>query len=81
MPERHQLMKNFVSYLTLKLIKEEIWSFIMILLKKSIQVIASTFKKRMAANLQNDRGALLLPQSQQPNYEKDFELITWLIIK
>lgn len=51
------------------------------LLRKSIQVIASTFKKRMAANLQNDRSALLLPQSQQPNYQKDFELITWLIIK
>lgn len=51
------------------------------LLKKSIQVIASTFKKRMAASLQNDRGALLLPQTQQPNYEKDFELISWLIIK
>ncbi|MEO8399662.1 MAG: ATP-dependent helicase, partial [Ignavibacteriaceae bacterium] len=51
------------------------------LLKKSIQVIASTFKKRMAADLQNDRGGLLLPQSRQPNYEKDFELISWLIIK
>ena len=51
------------------------------LLKKSIQVIASTFKKRMAANLQNNRSGLLLPLSQQPNYQKDFELITWLIIK
>lgn len=51
------------------------------LLKQSIQVIAATFKKRMAANLQSDRGALLLPQAHQPKYEKDFELVTWLIIK
>ncbi len=51
------------------------------LLKKSIHTISATFKKRMAANLQNNRSGLLLPQSQQPNYEKDFELVTWLIIK
>ena len=35
----------------------------------------------MASGLQTDRGGLLVPQKQQPNYEKDFELITWLIIK
>ena len=51
------------------------------LLKKAVLAIASSFKKRMAANLQNGRDAKLIPQSQQPNYEKDFELITWLVIK
>lgn len=51
------------------------------LLRKAVLAIASTFRKRMVARLQIDRGGLLLPQSQQPSYEKDFDLITWLIIK
>lgn len=51
------------------------------LLKNAVLAIASTFKKRMAAKLQNSRDAKLLPDKQQPNYEDDFELITWLVIK
>jgi len=51
------------------------------LLKKAVFAISSTFKKRMAANLQSSRSGQIVPLSQQPNYERDFELITWLLIK
>lgn len=51
------------------------------LLKKAVAAITTTFKKRMAAKLQSGRDAKLLPENQQPNYENDFELVTWLVIK
>ena len=48
------------------------------------QAIESTYKgviQRNLAQLKQDRGALLIPQTQQPRDVDHFELITWLVIK
>ncbi len=51
------------------------------LLTKAVESIAHTFKKRTAAALQSGRGGLIVPQSEQPAEDAQFELITWLVIK
>ena len=51
------------------------------LLGKSVQSIAETFCRRTAAVLQSGRGALIVPKSEQPEEDNDFELITWLVLQ
>ncbi|MGK5092034.1 helicase-related protein [Deltaproteobacteria bacterium TL4] len=51
------------------------------LLKKAVNEIVHIFKKKDHQNLTSDRGALLIPKAKQLNEMKDFELVTWLIIK
>ena len=52
-----------------------------VLIKKAIKEIVRVFTKRNAGKLTTDRNAILVPQSEQAEDDKDFELITWLIIK
>ena len=51
------------------------------LLEKAIESIALTFRKRVAAGLQGSRGFVVPDQNLQAEASKDFELITWLVIK
>ena len=51
------------------------------LLKKSVEEIAHVFNKRTIQNIKTSREGLLIPKSQQINELKQFELITWLVIK
>ena len=51
------------------------------LLKKAVREIVQVFKKKGQLKLTMDRGALLFPQTKQISEMKDFELITWLIVK
>lgn len=50
------------------------------LLRKSVQSIVSTFKRRALRSLTEGREALLVPQTSQPQEVEDFELVTWLVI-
>jgi len=51
------------------------------LLKKAVDSVAHTFRKRTAAGLQAGRNFVIPDKGQQANDGADFELITWLIIK
>ncbi|MGD9580656.1 MAG: helicase-related protein, partial [Vampirovibrionia bacterium] len=51
------------------------------LLKKAVGEIVGVFKKKGHLKLATDRGARLIPKSKQVNQMKDFELITWLIVR
>lgn len=51
------------------------------LLETAIHEINTVFKYRTHHKLTEDRGALLVPQTQQAETGEHFELITWLIIK
>jgi len=51
------------------------------LLKKAVDSLAVTFRKRAASGLQSGRG-FILPNAQEQVHEKtDLELVTWLVIK
>lgn len=51
------------------------------LLKKAVDSLAATFRKRAASGLQSGRG-LVLPDAKEQVHEKtDLELVTWLVIK
>ena len=51
------------------------------LLKKAVDSLAATFRKRAASGLQSGRG-FVLPNAQEQVHEKtDLELVTWLVIK
>lgn len=51
------------------------------LLKKAVNEIVKIFKKRSFKKLTTQRDALIIPSSKQVNELKDFELITWLIVR
>ena len=51
------------------------------LMEKAANSIAVLFRKRAGAKLSSDRGALLIPDSQQASSPDDFDLVTWLVIK
>jgi hypothetical protein len=50
------------------------------LMQKAVHEIAQIFRKKVAAKLTGDRGALLIPQVKQVKEMADFELVTWLIV-
>jgi len=51
------------------------------LLKKAVDSVARTFRKRTATGLQSGRNFVIPDKEQQATDASDFELITWLIIK
>ena len=51
------------------------------LLKKAVDEIVRVFKKKGNQRLTADRGALVIPPSNQINELENFELVTWLVIK
>lgn len=51
------------------------------LMKKAVNEIVKIFKKRSFTKLTTQRDALIIPRSKQINELKDFELITWLIVR
>jgi hypothetical protein len=51
------------------------------LLAATVDSIARTFQKRIAAGLQSGRDFVIPNQSEQARETTDFELITWLVIK
>ena len=51
------------------------------LLEKAVGSIESTFKKRVASELQTGRGATIPEFDKQVTEKTDFELITWLVIR
>jgi SNF2 family DNA or RNA helicase len=51
------------------------------LLKKAVNSVAHTFRKRTAAGLQAGRGFVIPDKQEQATESSDFELITWLVIK
>ena len=51
------------------------------LLEKAVSSIESTFKKRVASELQTGRGATIPEFDKQVTEKTDFELITWLVIR
>jgi hypothetical protein len=51
------------------------------LLAATVDSIAKTFQKRVAAGLQAGRDFVIPNQSEQARETTDFELITWLVIK
>lgn len=51
------------------------------LLEKAVSEIKSVFSKKVYNKLQSGRDGILIPKSKQVTESKNFELITWLIIK
>ena len=51
------------------------------LLAATVDSIARTFQKRVAAGLQSGRGFVIPDQQEQARQTTDFDLITWLVIK
>jgi len=51
------------------------------LLKKVVESIAVTFRKRMASTLLTSRNAVIPDRRDQTDESTDFELITWLVIE
>ena len=51
------------------------------LLQKSVESLASTFRRRAAAGLQSGRGFVLPNVHDQVHETMDLELVTWLVIK
>ncbi len=52
-----------------------------VLLKKAVDSIATTFRKRAASGLQSGRGFVLPDEQDQVNEATDLELITWMVVK
>ena len=51
------------------------------LLKKAVDSVAGTFRKRTAIGLQSGRDFVIPDKPQQATDASDFEIITWLVIK
>ena len=51
------------------------------LLDATVESIARTFQKRVAAGLQSGRDFVIPNQDEQARETTDFDLITWLVIK
>ena len=51
------------------------------LLKKAVESIFHTFKKRALTSLLSGRGGMLVETNKQVSATTDFELVTWLVIK
>ncbi len=51
------------------------------LLKKAVDSLAVTFRKRVASGLQSGRGFVLPDAKEQVHEKTDLELVTWLVIK
>jgi hypothetical protein len=51
------------------------------LLAATVDAIAKTFQKRVAAGLQTSRDFVIPNQQEQARETTDFELVTWLVIK
>jgi len=51
------------------------------LLKKAVDSLAATFRKRAASGLQSGRGFVLPDAKEQVHEKTDLELVTWLVIK
>ena len=52
-----------------------------VLLKKAVDSVAATFRKRAAAGLQASRGFILPDEQDQVNDKTDLELVTWMVVK
>ena len=52
-----------------------------VLLRKAVDSIGATFRKRAASGLQSGRSFVLPNHEDQVREESDFELLTWLVIK
>jgi SNF2 family DNA or RNA helicase len=52
-----------------------------VLLKKAVDSIAATFRKRAASGLQSGRSFVLPNQEDQVHEKTDLDLVTWLVIK
>jgi SNF2 family DNA or RNA helicase len=52
-----------------------------VLLRKAVDAIAVTFRKRAASGLQSNRAFILPDEQDQVNEKSDLELITWLVVK
>jgi len=52
-----------------------------VLLKKAVDSIAVTFRKRAASGLQSGRGFVLPDEQDQVNETTDLELVTWMVVK
>jgi hypothetical protein len=50
-------------------------------LKRAVESIVSTFRKRVATGLQTERSFKIPDQKDQADNIADFELVTWLVIK
>jgi hypothetical protein len=46
-----------------------------------VKEIVRIFKKKSNIKLTADRGAKLIPKAKQISEMKDFELVTWLVIR
>ena len=51
------------------------------LLKRAVDSLAATFRKRAASGLQSGRGFVLPDAHEQVHEKTDLELVTWLVIK
>jgi hypothetical protein len=51
------------------------------LLRKAVDSIAVTFRKRVASGLQSGRSFVLPDEDDQVHEERDLDLVTWLVIK
>ena len=51
------------------------------LLRKAVNEMVTVFRKKTHVRLLTDRGAKLIAKAKQINEMKDFELVTWLIVK
>jgi hypothetical protein len=51
------------------------------LLRKAVDSIAVTFRRRAASGLQSGRGFVLPDEKDQVNEKSDLDLITWLVVK
>jgi hypothetical protein len=51
------------------------------LLKKAVDSLAVTFRKRAASGLLSGRGFVLPDAKEQVHEKTDLELVTWLVIK
>jgi hypothetical protein len=51
------------------------------LLRKAVDSIAVTFRKRAATGLLSGRSFVLPVAQDQVNNQTDFELITWLVVR
>lgn len=51
------------------------------LLRKAVEAVAVTFRKRAASGLQSNRAFVLPAVQEQINNQTDFELVTWLVVR
>ncbi|MCX7144203.1 MAG: hypothetical protein NT123_24835 [Proteobacteria bacterium] len=52
-----------------------------VLLKKAVDSVAATFRKRAASGLQSGRSFVLPDEQDQVNAKTDLELVTWMVLK